>query len=97
MDLEFDQEKLREICEKYDVAELRVFGSFARGQATEQSDVDVLYQFKDPFSIGLRIITFAEELEELFGRDVDIVEADSVPEWLTETIVTNSVALYDAA
>lgn len=50
---------------------LALFGSWARGDQTETSDVDLLVEV-DP-SIGLRFVTLAQRLEELLGREVDLV------------------------
>jgi len=55
----------------YGVKKIGVFGSFAKGQATEESDVDIIVEFERP--IGLRFVEFAEYLERLLGRKVDIL------------------------
>ncbi|MFN8015740.1 MAG: nucleotidyltransferase domain-containing protein [Acidimicrobiia bacterium] len=95
--LNFDQKKLKDICEKYHVQELRIFGSYAKGNFTDDSDVDVLYKFYEDSGIGLNIISFAEELEELFGRDVDIVPIEYADPVRHRNMLDESVALYDAA
>jgi predicted nucleotidyltransferase len=60
------------IAAKHGAHNLRVFGSWARGEATEQSDVDFLVEFAPGRSLidrsGLVI-----DLRELLGRDVDVV------------------------
>lgn len=57
---------------KYGVASLAVFGSMARGDDREGSDVDVLVMFKGPATfrghMGLKL-----DLEEMFGRPVDLL------------------------
>ena len=60
---------------------LALFGSWARGEATTESDVDVLVEV-DP-SIGLRFVTLAERLEAVLGRRVDLVSrrAIQLPLW----------------
>jgi uncharacterized protein len=50
---------------------IRVFGSVARGDATPDSDIDLLVDFKVGES-GLDLIAFAEELEALLGHRVDV-------------------------
>ncbi|HMS24218.1 MAG TPA: nucleotidyltransferase domain-containing protein [Acidimicrobiia bacterium] len=97
MELNYDHNRLVEICEKYGVRELRIFGSFAHGNANQESDVDVLYEFTDSSAIGIELIDFADDLEELFHRKVDIVSLKHVPEYLTELMVAPSVQIYDAA
>ena len=55
---------------------LALFGSWARNEQTETSDVDILVEV-DP-SIGLRFVTLAERLESLLGQHVDLVSSRAV-------------------
>jgi predicted nucleotidyltransferase len=60
------------LTEKYGLTKIGVFGSFARGEATEDSDVDICIETDrtDPFLI----VHLKEDLEQLFHRRVDVVE-----------------------
>ena len=66
------KKKIRPICEKYNVRALFLFGSYARGEATEESDVDfhlVSDRDIDLFKmIGLRL-----DLEEVLKKEVDLI------------------------
>lgn len=68
---------LAKLCEKYHVAALDVFGSAASNDFDEQqSDIDFLVEFDDTVKTN-RFDTFfslLEELKELFGRQIDLVE-----------------------
>ena len=55
---------------------MAVFGSVARGESTQDSDLDILVDV-DP-SIGLGFVTLAERLEENLGRKVDLVSRRSL-------------------
>lgn len=61
-----------------------MFGSWARGEATEQSDIDILVEV-DP-TIGLRFVDLANELESALGRRVDLVSRRAVKPALWEII-----------
>lgn len=52
-----------------------VFGSQARGEATEGSDIDLLVELDDSQPVGLRFVEMGLELSELLGRPVDLVSA----------------------
>lgn len=60
-----------ELERKYRVRQLALFGSYARGDQREESDVDILVEV-DP-SIGLDFVTLAEELETALDARVDLV------------------------
>ena len=67
-------EKIAEICRKYQVRELSVFGSAARGDMQPESDIDLLVEFEPEASIGLfEFAGMEEELTALLGRKVDLV------------------------
>jgi predicted nucleotidyltransferase len=76
LDLDIDQERLAALCRHYHVAKLELFGSRAKGTARPDSDVDLLVSFEPDAVIGFEFVTFAEELESLFGRHVDLLVRD---------------------
>lgn len=76
--LHFDSDKLKDICNRYQVTRLEVFGSFSRGDAEPDSDLDILVTFRAGARIGLKLVALAGELESLFGRHVDIVTRSAV-------------------
>jgi predicted nucleotidyltransferase len=57
--------------QKYGMTKIGIFGSVARGEQTEDSDIDVCYEGKAPSFLTLDIIQ--TELEQLFGAKVDLV------------------------
>lgn len=59
------------LAAEYGVARMGLFGSYADGQPSETSDVDLIVEFDRP--IGFRFVEFAEYLERLLGRKVDIL------------------------
>src|SRR5690348_9738107 len=53
--VEVDEARLAAICDKYGIAELKVFGSRARGQAAPDSDIDILYTLRPGQRLGWEI------------------------------------------
>jgi uncharacterized protein len=77
--INFQEEQLREICKRYLIRELAIFGSALREDFNEKSDVDLLIEFEPKSGITLfNIVDLKEEFEKLFGRDVDIVSKKAI-------------------
>ncbi len=68
----------------YSVRRIGIFGSAARGEATERSDLDVLVEMSEPTFDHYMDLKF--ELEDAFGTSVDLVLADTVKERLRPII-----------
>ena len=73
-----DAARLADVCRRYGVAELSVFGSVARGEAGPDSDVDLLVAFDGPATFD-RHMDLKLFLEELLGRRVDRVTELGLP------------------
>lgn len=97
-DLEIDDEKLAAICEQYHVTELSLFGSVLGDDFGPESDVDVLVAIPYPSPIGLlEFIACAHELEELFGRKVDLMERDGIHWLIRERVRAEARIVYAPA
>ena len=86
--------RLEDICARYGIAELAVFGSVARGDATPTSDVDLLYVLLPGARLGFAIDDLEDELAELFGRRVDLVARKAVHPLLRADVEEQARTLY---
>ena len=76
--------------ERLGVKSLALFGSAARGEARQDSDVDLLVEFSRP--VGLfHFMEVKEFLEEVLGRRVDLVNPDALKPQLREAILEEAV------
>lgn len=62
--------------EEFKVKGIAIFGSFAEGRQNEESDVDILVEFKEP--VGFLFFHLADFLEEILGLKVDLATPDSI-------------------
>lgn len=90
-----DPQQLASLCRSNDVAFLGMFGSVARGEATEQSDIDLLVRFSKRKSL-LTVIGFEDALTEAFGRPVDLVTEAGLSPYLRERILKDIQIIYEA-
>src|ERR1700756_4092176 len=90
------KDKLIEICKRNDIVSLSVFGSFARGESTAQSDVDLLVRFSKRKSL-LDLFRIEREFSETLGRKVDLLTEASVSPYLRERIKAEAAVLYEQA
>jgi predicted nucleotidyltransferase len=79
------REEILALAKKHSVTDVRIFGSAARGDDGEDSDVDVLVR-RLPETAAFAVIDLNADLEELLGCDVDLVveQKDMRPHFLAE-------------
>ena len=94
--VEVDEQKLGEICHRWGVAELSVFGSIVRGEPGSASDIDLLYVFQPDARIGWDIVDLDDELSELFGRKVDLVSKRYLHPLMRDEVLAQARVLYAA-
>ena len=82
------------ILRKNNVIRAGIFGSFARGEAKNDSDVDILIKFRGRKNL-LDLVGVKQELEEKMKRRVDVVTYKSIHPLLKEIILNEEVRIYD--
>ena len=86
------RDKFVPVLRRYGVVRAAVFGSFVRGEMNEGSDIDILVEFRGEKSL-LDLVALKMELEEVLGRDVDVVEYSAIHPFLKERILKEQVMM----
>ena len=86
------KDKIVPVLKRHDVVHAAIFGSFVRGEAKKDSDIDILVEFKGEKSL-LDLVALKLELEELLGREVDVLTYNSLHPFIRETILKEQVAI----
>ena len=96
-DVQVDETTLSELCGRYFVRELSLFGSAARGEMRPDSDIDILVEFLPDASIDL--VDYAGlmlDLSHLLGRKVDLVSKNGLKPLIRSSVLAEARLLYAA-
>jgi predicted nucleotidyltransferase len=94
---DIDGPSLAEVCRRYGVKELSLFGSAVRGEMRPESDIDIMVEFEPGVRIGLiKFESFADELESLAGRRVDLVTKRGMKPWVRTRVLKDARVIYAA-
>ena len=90
--LQEHREEILRIAARHGARNVRVFGSVARGEADEQSDIDVLVELESGRSL-LDLGGLWSELNDLLGGNVDVVTVNGLRERIRERVLREAVPL----
>ena len=88
-------EELAELCRKYHVRELSLFGSVLRDDFHADSDIDILVVPGAPIGL-IEYIGLQEELAEVLSRKVDLVEKRGLKRLIRDEVINASRVVYAA-
>lgn len=95
--VEVDEAQLTDLCRRYHVRELSLFGSAARGEMRPDSDIDLLVEFLPASRVdlvdfsGLRL-----DLSKLLGRKVDLVSKNGLKRLIRDSVLEEAQLVYAA-
>ena len=87
-------EKLIHILKKHGAKKIKIFGSYARGEQKEASDLDVIVEFEKRKSL-LELVGIEQELEDHLGIKIDLLTEASISPYLVEKIKKESKVILD--
>jgi uncharacterized protein len=90
--LKVKREEILQLARQYGAYNVRVFGSVARGEADEKSDIDLLVDMEPGRSL-LDLIGFLMDLESLLGCKVDVVTVKGLRDRIRERVLKEAIAL----
>ena len=92
MNIEEIKGKILPVLKKYGVTRAGIFGSVARGEAREDSDIDILVEIESRMSL-LDFVGLKLELEEALGKPVDLGEYSVINPIIKEQILEEEVPI----
>lgn len=95
--IEEKRSALFDLCRRYRVRELALFGSALRADFDDESDLDFLVEFDPDARVGfLTLLNLQRELALLFNRDVDLVPKAGLKPLLRQQVLAETEVLYAA-
>ncbi len=91
MKLEEIKSKIKKVLKKYGVVRAGIFGSYARGEQNDKSDVDVLVKLSKP--MGFDFVGIKFDLEDTLGKSVDLVSYRALHKLLKKQILKEEVRI----
>jgi AbrB family looped-hinge helix DNA binding protein len=89
-----DRDQLAQLCGQNGIRRLALFGSATRGEATAESDLDVLVEFEEGKKPGLGFFSLERKLSQLFGSQVDLNTAEFLSAAYRDEVLRDAVELY---
>jgi uncharacterized protein len=80
------------LCETYQITELGIFGSYARGEQTQDSDVDVLIDYEQAPTL-FKLVNLRDYLKELTGVSVDVVTKNGLKPRMRARVLSEVIYL----
>ena len=95
IDLVIAEDELADVCRRYKVRRLSLFGSAIREDFRADSDVDVLVEFEPDARIGWEFIELQDELSDLIGREVDLHTLNTLSRHFRDKVLQQASVLYE--
>ena len=95
-----DAHLIKQLCDYFatqPVLKAWVFGSYARGEEHEDSDIDLLVELDESQRIGLKFFGMWGELEEMLGRNVDLTTENGLADYARNSINRDKILVYERA
>ncbi len=86
------KKKVEPILREARVRRAALFGSYARGEQTERSDVDILVEYPDSYTL-FDVVALRNALEQVLGKPVDLVSYNTIKPRLRTSVLTENVSI----
>jgi predicted nucleotidyltransferase len=95
--LDIPQAELAELCRRWHIRRLSLFGSMLRGEGRPDSDVDLLVEFQPDQRVGLiQMARIERELSERIGRKVDLRTPADLSRYFRDEVLREAKVQYAA-
>jgi predicted nucleotidyltransferase len=90
--VEKHREKILELAARHGASNVRVFGSLARGEGSESSDLDLLVTLEEQRSL-LDLVGLKQDIEDLLHRPVDVMTEPALSPYIRDRVLAEAMPL----
>ncbi|HTD39481.1 MAG TPA: nucleotidyltransferase family protein [Mucilaginibacter sp.] len=90
--LEQYQQLILPVLKRYFIKRAAIFGSFSKGNATPTSDIDLLIEPGEKFTL-FKMLQLEQEISELISRKVDLVEYSSLKPSIKDEVLLSAITI----
>lgn len=88
------RDKIITILKKHGAKKISIFGSYVRGEATPESDLDIIVEFEQPMGL-IKFVGIEFELSDSLGIKVDLLTEKSISPYLIDIIRKEATVIYE--
>lgn len=88
------KELIINVFKPFNPKKIGIFGSYARGENTEHSDIDILYSFQNAISI-FQLVKIKNKLESLLNKKIDLVSEKYINDKIKSLIIKDLQVIYE--
>ena len=94
--INFNNSQIADVCKKYGIKEMSLFGSILSNRFSDKSDVDVMITFLPQLHRSyFDLLEIKEQLSDIMGRDIDLVEKEAIKNpYRRKRILNNLQVIY---
>jgi predicted nucleotidyltransferase len=86
------KDRILEVLKRYPIKKAAIFGSFARGEANNTSDIDLLIESNQPITL-FDVLRLEKELAEVTSRKIDIVEFSAIKNSIRTNVLRDAISI----
>ncbi|WP_237265926.1 MULTISPECIES: nucleotidyltransferase family protein [Tolypothrix] len=92
--IEIPNDQIAEICQRYHIRKVSLFGSILRDDFRPDSDIDILVEFEPGYTPGFAFIDIQDELSMLLGRKVDLNTPQDISRYFRDRVLAEAKVQY---
>ncbi len=84
---------IKSLCARFGAKHIRVFGSVARQEDTEESDIDFIVELPGGYDLFKQRMPLTDALKRLLDKDIDLIPEHELNQYLRESVLSEAIAL----